>query len=72
MKYENRRYVVGVFVILLQFFMIESYTILLGTEKRMSEVCFLIFIFFYFKEDIYSFKSYLVWKELKKHIKVLI
>lgn len=72
MKYENRRYIAGTLMIFLQAAMFKVYTVSMGLERGMDEAAFLIFIFFYFMEDIYSFNSYLVWEELKKQTKSLI
>lgn len=72
MKYENRRYVAGSLMIFLQYLMFKGYVEIMDVKSGMSKVSFLIFIFFYFMEDVYSFKSYLIWEELKKQTKSLI
>ncbi|MGL5056035.1 MAG: nucleoside-diphosphate sugar epimerase/dehydratase, partial [Fusobacteriaceae bacterium] len=72
MKYQNKRYISGMFLILLQYIMIKGYVMVLGVEKGISEISFLVFVFFNFVEGIYSFESYLIWEELEKHTKALL
>ncbi|MGL5124924.1 MAG: exopolysaccharide biosynthesis polyprenyl glycosylphosphotransferase [Fusobacteriaceae bacterium] len=72
MKYQNKRYISGMFLILLHYIMIKGYVMVLGVEKGISEISFLVFVFFNFVEGIYSFESYLIWEELEKHTKALL
>ncbi|MGL5126468.1 MAG: exopolysaccharide biosynthesis polyprenyl glycosylphosphotransferase, partial [Fusobacteriaceae bacterium] len=46
-------------------------SILLKADYQVSLVAYLIFVFLYLKENIYSFETCLIWEELKKQIKCL-
>lgn len=72
MKYENRKYAIGILMVTLQIIFFKIYITSMGLEKGIGKVAFMIFIFFYFIEDIYSFNSHLIWEELRKQTKCLI
>lgn len=72
MKYENKRYFAGALMIFLQFLLFEVFGFIFTVDNKVKLAAFLIFIFFYFTEDIYSFRSYLIWEELRKQVKCFI
>lgn len=69
MRYKNKRYLVGGLMIFFQAVFFKSYFLLIESAAEMNKGAFLIFIFLYMMEDIYSFKSYLIWDELTKQVK---
>ncbi|MGL5427398.1 MAG: sugar transferase [Cetobacterium sp.] len=71
MKNSSRRYVVGSFMVLSQLLLFWQTAILLKADRQVSTVAYLIFVFLYLKENIYSFETCLIWEELKKQIKCL-
>ncbi|MGL4533682.1 MAG: exopolysaccharide biosynthesis polyprenyl glycosylphosphotransferase [Fusobacteriaceae bacterium] len=71
MKCHNNRYYSGMFLVLLQYIIIKACMMVLGVEKEIGELSFLIYIFFYFKEGVYYFESYLIWEELDKQTRSL-
>ncbi|MGL6115576.1 MAG: sugar transferase [Cetobacterium sp.] len=72
MKHGYRRYLVGMFMILCQGLLFWQMSILLDRKREVATVSFLIFIFLYLKENIYSFETCLIWEELRKQLKCLI
>ena len=64
-----KRYVVGGFMILLQYIVFREVCIYLNIPVNMRNISFFLYVFLYLKEDIYSFKTYLIWEELKKQLK---
>ena len=66
---RHRRYIVGGFMILLQYIMFRWVCMYLNIPVNMRNVSFFLYIFLYLKEDIYSFKTCLIWEELKKQLK---
>lgn len=71
MKNNYRCYIVGIFMILCQFLLFWETAKLLKLDSEFSMVAYLIFVFLYLKENIYSFETCLVWEELKKQLKCL-
>ncbi|MGL4653515.1 exopolysaccharide biosynthesis polyprenyl glycosylphosphotransferase [Cetobacterium sp.] len=71
MRNSYKRYVVGSFMVLSQFILFWQTAMLLGTDREVSVVAYLIFVFLYLKENIYSFETCLIWEELKKQMKCL-
>ncbi|MGL5428197.1 MAG: sugar transferase, partial [Cetobacterium sp.] len=71
MKNSSRRYVVGIFMVLSQFLLFWQTATLLKANYQVSLVAYLIFVFLYLKENIYSFETCLIWEELKKQMKCL-
>lgn len=72
MKNSYRRYIVGSFMALFQLLLFGQTAMVLGLDKDVTIVAYLIFVFLYLKENIYSFETCLIWEELKKQIKCLI
>ena len=64
-----KRYVVGMFMILLQYLMFRWVCMYLDITVNMRNVSCFLYVFLYLKEDIYSFKTCLIWEELKKQLK---
>lgn len=71
MKDSYKYYIVGSFMALFQLLLFGQIAIVLGLNKDIAIVAYLIFVFLYLKEDIYSFETCLIWEELKKQIKCL-
>ena len=71
MKNNYKCYVVGIFMILCQFLLFWETAALLKLDPEFSMVAYLIFVFLYLKENIYSFETCLIWEELKKQLKCL-
>ncbi|MGL4944707.1 MAG: hypothetical protein ACRC4Z_00415, partial [Fusobacteriaceae bacterium] len=71
MRNSSRRYVVGSFMVVSQFLLFWQTAMLLKADRQVSTVAYLIFVFLYLKENIYSFETCLIWEELKKQIKCL-
>ncbi|MEG2587738.1 MAG: sugar transferase [Cetobacterium sp.] len=71
MKHSYKRYVVGLFMMITQFLVFWQASILLKANEQITIVGYLIFIFLYLKENIYSFETCLIWEELKKQMKCL-
>lgn len=71
MKNSYRRYIVGSFMALFQLLLFGQTAVVLGLDKDVTIVAYLIFVFLYLKENIYSFETCLIWEELKKQIKCL-
>ncbi|MGL6067083.1 MAG: exopolysaccharide biosynthesis polyprenyl glycosylphosphotransferase [Cetobacterium sp.] len=71
MKNSSRRYIVGIFMVLSQFLLFWQTSTLLKADYQVSLVAYLIFVFLYLKENIYSFETCLIWEELKKQMKCL-
>ncbi|MEG1518842.1 MAG: hypothetical protein RR358_03420 [Cetobacterium sp.] len=71
MKNSYRRYVVGIFMMLTQLLLFWQVSNLLNAHEEVSMVGYLIFIFLYLKENIYSFETCLIWEELEKQLKCL-
>lgn len=69
MKYKNKRYLTGLLMISLQYLIFYKMSNIFEMKVNMRNLSFFIFIFIYLKEDIYSFKTYLIWEELKKQLK---
>lgn len=69
MKHKNKRYVIGLLMIILQYLFFYEISNFFNMKVNMRNLLFFIFIFIYLKEDIYSFKTYLIWEELKKQLK---
>lgn len=70
LKHKNKRYVIGSLLVLLQYIFFREFSIRFNVEVYMRNISFAIFVFLYFSEDIYSFKTCLIWEELKKQLKV--
>lgn len=66
---RHKRYIVGGFMILLQYLMFRALCMYLDIPVNMRNVSFFLYVFLYLKEDIYSFKTCLIWEELKKQLK---
>lgn len=66
---RHKRYIVGGFMILLQYLMFRWVCMYLDITVNMRNVSFFLYVFLYLKEDIYSFKTCLIWEELKKQLK---
>ncbi|MGL4902762.1 MAG: sugar transferase [Cetobacterium sp.] len=66
---RHKRYVVGGIMILLQYIMFRAVANGLDIPVNMRNVSFFLYIFLYLKDDIYSFKTCLIWEELKKQLK---
>lgn len=66
---RHKRYIVGGFMILLQYLMFRGLSMYLDIPVNMRNVSFFLYVFLYLKEDIYSFKTCLIWEELKKQLK---
>ncbi|MGL5596015.1 MAG: exopolysaccharide biosynthesis polyprenyl glycosylphosphotransferase [Cetobacterium sp.] len=66
---RHKRYIVGGFMVLLQYLMFRWICMYLDIAVNMRNVSFFLYIFLYLKEDIYSFKTCLIWEELKKQLK---
>ena len=66
---RHKRYIVGGFMILLQYLMFRWVCMYLDINVNMRNVSFFLYVFLYLKEDIYSFKTCLIWEELKKQLK---
>lgn len=64
-----KRYIVGGFMILLQYLMFRWICMSLDITVNMRNVSCFLYVFLYLKEDIYSFKTCLIWEELKKQLK---
>ena len=56
-------------MILLQYLMFRWVCMYLDINVNMRNVSFFLYVFLYLKEDIYSFKTCLIWEELKKQLK---
>ncbi|WP_051364134.1 exopolysaccharide biosynthesis polyprenyl glycosylphosphotransferase [Cetobacterium somerae] len=56
-------------MILLQYLMFRALCMYLDIPVNMRNVSFFLYVFLYLKEDIYSFKTCLIWEELKKQLK---
>ncbi len=66
---RHKRYIVGGFMILLQYLMFRWVCMSLDITVNMRNVSCFLYVFLYLKEDIYSFKTCLIWEELKKQLK---
>lgn len=66
---RHKRYIVGVFMVILQYLMFRWVCMYLDITVNMRNVSFFLYVFLYLKEDIYSFKTCLIWEELKKQLK---
>ncbi|MGL4934735.1 MAG: sugar transferase [Cetobacterium sp.] len=66
---RHKRYVVGGIMILLQYIMFRAVAMSLDIPVSMRNVSFFLYVFLYLKDDIYSFKTCLIWEELKKQLK---
>lgn len=66
---RHKRYVVGGIMILLQYIMFRAVANGLDIPVNMRNVSFFLYVFLYLKDDIYSFKTCLIWEELKKQLK---
>ncbi|MGL5050652.1 MAG: sugar transferase [Fusobacteriaceae bacterium] len=66
---RHKRYIVGMFMILLQYTLFRAVANLLDIPVNMRNVSFFLYIFLYLKDDIYAFKTCLIWEELKKQLK---
>lgn len=66
---RHRRYVIGGLMMLLQYLLFRWISIGLDISISMRNVSYFLYIFLYLTEDIYSFKTYLIWEELKKQLK---
>lgn len=64
-----KRYIVGLLMIMLQYIFFRLISLKLDMSIAMRNVSFFLYIFLYLKEDIYSFKTCLIWEELKKQLK---
>lgn len=71
MKNNYKCYIVGIFMILCQLLLFWETAALLKLDPEFSMVAYLIFVFLYLKENIYSFETCLIWEELKKQLKCL-
>lgn len=71
MRNSYKRYVVGSFMVLSQFILFWQTAMMLKADKQVAMVAYLIFVFLYLKENIYSFETCLIWEELKKQMKCL-
>lgn len=54
-----------------QFILFWETAKILGANRQVSLVAYLMFVFLYLKENIYSFETCLIWEELKKQMKCL-
>lgn len=68
---KYKKYIVGSLIIFLQYIMFRCIANYFKISVGMRNISYFIFIYLYLKEDIYSFKTYLVWDELKKQLKCL-
>lgn len=66
---RHKRYVVGGIMILLQYIVFRAVANGLDIPVNMRNVSFFLYVFLYLKDDIYSFKTCLIWEELKKQLK---
>lgn len=66
---RHKRYLVGGFMIFLQYLMFRWVCMYLDITVNMRNVSCFLYVFLYLKEDIYSFKTCLIWEELKKQLK---
>lgn len=66
---RHKRYIVGGLMILLQYLMFRWICMSLDITVNMRNVSCFLYVFLYLKEDIYSFKTCLIWEELKKQLK---
>ena len=69
MNHKDRRYIIGGVIVLLQYLLFRGFSMETGIPVHMRNISFFIFIFLYFKDDLYSFKTCLVWEELRKQLK---
>lgn len=72
LNYKDKRYVMGLFMIFLQYLLFRAISNQMNIEVNMRNISFFIFTFLYFKEDIFSFKTCLIWEELRKQLKCFI
>ncbi|MGL5964977.1 MAG: sugar transferase [Fusobacteriaceae bacterium] len=56
-------------MVILQYVMFRGVANVLDIPVSMRNVSFFLYIFLYLKDDIYSFKTCLIWEELKKQLK---
>lgn len=54
-----------------QFILFWETAKILGSNRQVSLVAYLMFVFLYLKENIYSFETCLIWEELRKQMKCL-
>lgn len=66
---KNRKYILGIMIIIIQYLIICYLSNELKLGEYSKKVQFFLYVFLYLKEDIYSFKSYLIWDEIKKQLK---
>ncbi|MGL5312118.1 MAG: sugar transferase [Peptostreptococcaceae bacterium] len=66
---RHKRYIVGGIMVLLQYIMFRAVANGLDISVNMRNVSFFLYVFLYLKDDIYSFKTCLIWEELKKQLK---
>lgn len=66
---RHKRYIVGGLMILLQYLMFRWICMSLDITVNMRNVSCFLYVFLYLKEDIYSFKTCLIWEELEKQLK---
>ena len=72
MKNNYKRYIIGSLMALFQLLLFGQIAVILKLDKDVTIVSYLIFVFLYLKENIYSFETCLIWEELKKQIKCLL
>ncbi len=66
---RHKRYIIGGFMIFLQYIIFRWTSMYLDISVNMRNLLFFLYVFLYLKEDIYSFKTCLIWEELKKQLK---
>lgn len=69
MKHEYKRYVMGLLMVMFQYVIFRVYGFFSNMSVEMENISFLIYIFLFLKEDIYSFKTCLIWEELRRETK---